>query len=98
MTINAPGTQHAFHVAVMAGTTYVIHNLVTAILDNRSANFTGKGLQYLVPAGALPFSFAALTRSFKGIQDARGVIHLVDGGCTFSTIVSTAVRMKRVSF
>src|SRR5258708_5363767 len=98
MTINAPSTQHTFHVTVMARTAHMIHNLVTAILDNRSANFTGKGLQHLVPSGALPFAFAALTRAFQGIQDALGVIHLVDGGRAFSTVASTTAGMIGVAF
>jgi hypothetical protein len=49
---------------LVSGTADVIHDFRAPVLDQSFADAPRDIVQYLVPADALPFSFAALSRSF----------------------------------
>src|SRR5438270_14065684 len=91
--IDAPRAEDTFHVAIVPRPPDVIHHLVAPIFDNGDADFGGEGVQHLVPGGALPLAFAALPGTLQGIENASGVVDLVDGGRSLGAVTPATARM-----
>src|SRR5579883_16882 len=97
VTIYAPGAQHALHVAIMPGPPDMIHHFITAALDDGGANLRRECFQHLVPGRALPFAFAAPARALEGIEDASGIVDLVDGGRALGAIPPATAWMVGIA-
>src|SRR5712692_5207715 len=72
VTVHAPRRENSFRKSVFARTSDVIHDLFTAIFDDRSTNSSSDVIEHFVPTDALPFSFAALSRALQRIKNAIG--------------------------
>src|SRR6266568_29162 len=97
MPIYAPGTQHAFHVAIVPRAPDMIHDLVATVFNDSCADFGGECIQYLIPGGAFPFALATFACAFQGVEDAFGIIDLVDGSRAFGAVASSAAWMVGVA-
>src|SRR5713226_788183 len=90
VTIHAPRPQHALHVTIVSRSANVVHDFIAAILNNGGPNFAGEGIQHLIPRSTLPLALSTLACTFEGIEDAFGVVDLVDGGGTLGTAAPAA--------
>jgi hypothetical protein len=75
----------------------VIHDLLLPALDERRADAAGDVVQHLVPADALPLALPALPRALERIEDALGVLHLVERGGALGAVPAAAARMLGVT-
>src|SRR3954453_11248009 len=97
VAIDAPRLQHAFNIAFIARPANVIDDFVAAILFERFANSASDRFQRFLPADAFPLARATLADALKRMQDAVGVIDLIDRGRPFGTQSAAACRVKRVA-
>src|SRR5947209_6794081 len=97
VAVNAPCTKYALHIAIMPRSAYVIHHLVAAVLNDGGPNFAGKRFQYFVPGRAIPLAFSTLACTLERIQDAFGVIDLVDSGRSLGAVTSSTARVIRIT-
>src|SRR5687767_3846782 len=86
--VDSPRGKNAFRETVFAGTAHVVHDLLTAVFDDRFANAPGERVECLVPRGAFPASFAAFPAAFEWIQNSIGIGYLVERRRTFCAIAS----------
>jgi len=99
MTVDAPGMQHALVVnQFVPGPAHVIHNLVLPAFLQRAADAPGQVVEDLVPAHALPLAFTSFTGAAQRIEDAFGIVDLVDGGRSFGAIAAATSRVGRIAF
>src|SRR5579883_548098 len=98
VTIHSPGSQHALHITIVSGASNMIHNLVASPLNKRLPDFRGKGIQHLIPCHAFPPALAALARTLQGIENAFGIVDLVDGRRAFGTVTPATARMVGITF
>src|SRR5438132_12306874 len=93
VTIHAPRTQYALHVAIVSRPPNMVHHFVAAVFDNSCANFGSECFQCLIPGCTLPLAFAALACTLQRIENALRVIDLVNGSRSLRTIATAAARM-----
>src|SRR6266516_7739934 len=98
MPIYAPCAKHSLHIAVVAGASNMIHDLVATVFDDGCADLVGKCVQHLVPGSALPFSLATFACTFQRVEDAFRIMYLVDGSWTFGAVASATAWMIGVAF
>ena len=97
VTVDAPRLQHPFGVAFVPGAPDVVDNPVACAGFERGANFRRDFVQRLFPRDAFPFACAALSLALQGIEDAFGIVNLVDGRRSLGAVASAAGRMRRVT-
>src|SRR5207245_11426182 len=97
MPIYAPGTQHAFHVAIVPWATNMIHDLVATVFNDGCAYFGGECLQHLVPGGAFPFPLATFATTFQRVEDTFRIIDLVDVSRAFGAVTSATASVIGVA-
>src|SRR5579885_1792278 len=95
--IDTPRAQHALHIAIVAGPSNVIHDLVAPILDDGRANFGRERIQHLVPAHALPFALATLASTLEGIENTFGIVNLIQRGRPFGAVAPPAAGMVGIA-
>src|SRR5215203_3029454 len=93
MTIDAPRGENAFGETIFARPAHVIHDLLAAVLDDRVANALGDRVERFVPGGAFPLTFAAFTGAFERVENAIGIVDLIQRCGTFGAISSTRAGM-----
>src|SRR5690349_21025629 len=98
MTIDPPRRENALSETILAGTTDVIHDLVSTVFDDRVADARGECVERFVPGGAFPFAFAASACTFEWIQNAIGIGYLVERGRTFGAVAAARARMFGIAF
>ena len=98
MPIDAPCTKHTFHVAIVAWSSDMIHDLIATVFDDGCADFGGECVQYLIPGGAFPFALSTFATTFQRVEDAFRIVDLVDGGRAFGAVAATAAGMRRIAF
>src|SRR5947208_8823918 len=81
----------------MSRPTHVIHHLVATVLNDGGPNFAGKGFQYLVPGRAFPLALSTLACASERIQNAFGVIDLVDRSRSLGTVAPSTAGMIGVA-
>src|SRR5579875_2632621 len=94
--VYAPALQHAFHVAILARTPNVIDDLSLAILHQRLANARGNRIERLIPGDALPLALATLAHALQWIEDAFGIVDLVERRRAFGAGAPATARMGRI--
>ena len=98
MPIDAPALQHAVHVAVVARAANVIHHFSAAAFLQRLANARRESADDLIPSGALVLPRATRPTAFQRIQNALGVINLIQRGWALGAIAPARRRVMRVAF
>src|SRR6266496_5834464 len=98
MAVDAPGGEYALGEAIFARTTYVIHDLLTTILDDRFSDARCEFVEHLVPTHLHPFSFTSFACSLQRIEDAIRVVDLIECRRTLGAIASARTRMFRIPF
>src|SRR5262245_7434470 len=98
MAVDAPCLKHPFHVSVVTRPAHVVHDFIPAPLEDQLSNLRRDLVQNLIPTDPLPLSFTPFTRTFQGIQDAFGVLDLVDSRGSLGAIAATAGRMVGIPF
>src|SRR6185312_13642068 len=83
VAVDAPGGEHALGVAVFPRAADVVHDLVRRAALDRGANAPGEIVECHVPAHALPLPLAARTGAAQRIENALGIVDLVERGRTF---------------
>src|SRR5688572_29928410 len=96
MPIDAPRLEHALHVAVLAGPPDVVHDLVLPSLGQGCPNPPRDVVQRGVPRDALPLARSARPAALHRIEDALGIVDLVDRRWPLGAVASTAAGMERV--
>src|SRR6516164_1515171 len=81
----------------MAGTADVIDDFVAPPLNQRRTNPGSKIVKHFAPGNLLPFALTALASALEWIKNTLGVIDLVKGRRTFSTVASAAARVRRIA-
>ncbi len=84
--VHAPRQQEPLGEAVLAGPAHVVDDLVPAVLHDGGPDPGGDVVEGLVPADALPLPTAAGTDALERVQDALGVVDLVDRRGTFGAV------------
>src|SRR5581483_872676 len=93
MPIDTPCSQHTLHVAVMSRSPHMVHHLIAAIFHDSGANFRRKGIKHFIPTRALPFALTALASTLEWIENAFGIVDLIDGGWPLRAVAPSTTRM-----
>ena len=75
----------------------VIHDFLLAALDERLPDAAGDVVEHLVPRHALPLAAAAVAGPAKRIEDALGVLHLIERGRALRAVAAATARVHRVA-
>ncbi len=97
VAVDAPALEHLLHVAVFAGAADVVHDLVMSIFEQGCPNASGDIVQDILPGRTDPLSFAALTGALHWIEDAVGIVDLVDRGRALGAIATARAGMERIA-
>src|SRR5262249_13224880 len=95
--VDAPGLEHAVHVALVAGPPDVVEPLVVPALLERRTDARADLLEHLLPAHPLPAALTALPGALERVQDALGVLYLVDGRGALRAVPAARGRVQRVA-
>src|SRR5215469_8945632 len=83
MSVNAPSLQRPLHDEVMPRTSDVIHDFFAAAFLNRFADAGSERLQNFVPRGSSPLPCTSFSDALHRIQNAIGIVNLIDRGGPF---------------
>ena len=97
VAVHPPGQQEALREAVLTGPADVVDDLVLAVLDDRRPDPSRDVVERVVPADPLPVAAAALPGATQRIQDALGVVDLVDRGRPLGAVATARSRVGRVA-
>src|SRR2546421_7143945 len=97
VAIDAPGLQHALHVAVLARAADVVHHLRLAVFHDGRTDPGRDGVERLVPGAALPAPLAAPAGPLERVEDAVRVVDLVERGRPLGAGAAAAAGMDRVA-
>ncbi len=97
MPVAVPGLQDPLGEAVLTGTPHVVRDLLVATLLERLPDARGDVVQRLVPGDPLPLAAPALDDPLQRVQDALGVVELVDGRRALGAVAAAGSRMSRVA-
>src|ERR1700686_685322 len=81
----------------MTGAADVVDDFVVPAFDQRCADAWSEVVEHGVPGDAFPFALAAFAGAPQGIENALGVIDLVEGGGPFGAVASAAAGMGGVA-
>ncbi len=98
VAVNAPCLQDPLHVSVVPGPADVIHDFVPPSFEDQPAYLRRDLFQDALPGNSFPCAFASLSGSLQRIENAFGIVDLVDGGRAFGAVASPARGMVRISF
>ena len=97
VAVHAPCRDDSLGVPVLARTPHVVDHLVAPVLLDGSADTPGDIVQRLVPRHLFPLALAPVAHALEGLQDAVGVVDLVEGGGTLRAVPPTAAGVQRVA-
>src|SRR2546426_8818720 len=98
VAVDPPRVEHALQVdELVSGTAEVIHDFLLPALDERLADPSRDVVERVVPRYALPSTAAARPLAAHRIEDALGILHLIEGGGTLGAVAAAAARMHRVA-
>src|SRR5262245_20119937 len=97
VAVHAPRLQDALDVALVAGPADVVDDLVAPAFLQRAADARGDQLQRLVPADLLPLPLAALADAPQRVQDAVGVVDLIERRRPLGAQPAATGRVDRVA-
>ena len=89
MAIYSPGLKHPIHVAVVSGPAYVIDDFVAAVVDYCLSDASSESIQHFIPGGLVPVPFATRPHPFEWIENAFGVLDLIERGGTLGAVAAT---------
>ena len=89
MAVNPPGLKDAIHVAVRAGPTDVVHDLVASIFKQRLADFGSERVEHFIPGGALELAGAARADALQWIENPLRIVDLIDRGRPLGAVSAT---------
>src|SRR5579862_1482671 len=98
MAVDAPRLQQAVHDEIVTGTPNVIHDFFAAFFLNRLANAAAEGFEHFVPGGARPLPRTARTAALHGIENAIGIVNLIDGCWAFGAQTAATGGMHGIAF
>src|SRR5947209_2300569 len=98
VAVDAPGLQGAIHDEVVTRPSDVIHNFFAAALLKRLANAGAERFQHLVPRSTLPVSTSSRAGALHGIEDAIGIMNLIDGCRALGAEASAAGGVLGIAF
>ena len=97
VAVHAPGRDDPLGVPVLARTPHVVDHAVAPVLLDGSADTPGDIVQRLVPRHLLPLALAAVAHALEGLQDAVGVVDLVEGRGALRAVPPPAAGVQRVA-
>jgi hypothetical protein len=97
VAIDAPTLQHAVHVAVVARSADVVHDLGAPVFDQCLADFRREHIEHFVPGNTLEFTRAARADALQWIQDALRIVDLVFRRRTLGAIASARTGVVRIA-
>src|SRR5262249_39101230 len=98
VAVDAPGMEHALQIdELMARTAAVIHGLLGAPLDEGLPKKSGDIVEHFVPRHALPLAAAARPRAAHRIEDALGILDLIQRRGPLRAVAAPAARVHRVA-
>ncbi len=98
MAIDAPRLQHPVGVAFVPGAADMVDHPVPRAGIERITDFCRDFVQRLLPRDTLPLARAALALALQRVQDALGIVNLVDGRWSLGAVAPAAGGMCRVAF
>ena len=98
VSVHAPRRDDPLGVPVLAGTPHVVDDLIAPVLLDGGADAAGDVVESLVPRHLFPLALATLSNALERLQDAVGVVHLVEGGWPLRAVPPAAAGMQRVPF
>src|SRR5262245_33017463 len=98
VAVDAPGVEDALKIdELVPGTAQVIHDLLVPSLHECGADAPRDVVQHLVPGDALPLAVPARADAAKRVEDAFGILHLVQGRGPLGAVSAAAARMPGVA-
>src|SRR5262249_1424477 len=96
--VDAPGVEDALEVdQFVPGAAQVIHDLLLPSLDEGGTNAAADIIQHLVPGDTLPLTTPPRAGTAKRIEDALGVMPLVQGRRSLGAVPPAAPRMLGIA-
>jgi hypothetical protein len=89
--------EQAILVAVVPGPADVVHDLGLAAIDDRRADLRREHVEHFVPRGVLEPSGSARTDALQRMEDASGILDLVEGRRTLRAVLAARAGMVRVA-
>ncbi len=96
MTVDSPRLKRTLHDVVVPRATHMVHHLLAASLLDGLSNARSQIGEHRLPRDALPLSAPARTHSLHGIQDAIGILNLLQHRRSLGAEASPARRVERV--
>src|SRR5260221_1510573 len=93
--IHAPRLQHAIRVAVLTGPADVVHDFVTAVLDDGLSNPPADIVERLVPRHLRPFAGSPVAVALERIENAIASLELVLRHDALLARAAPAARLQR---
>src|SRR5689334_13089897 len=98
VAVDPPGMEHPLQIdELVAGAAEVIHDLLRPALDERFTNPSRDVVEHLVPRHALPFAAAPRAVAPHRIENALGVLHLIERRGALGAVASATARVQRVA-
>nr|WP_255277585.1 hypothetical protein [Actinomadura madurae] len=97
VAVHAPGLEEPLREAVLSGTPHVVQDLVVAVVEDRLPDARRDVVERLVPGHALPFPGAALAGPAQGVENALGVVELVDRGGALGAVAAPRAGVRGIA-
>src|SRR5215467_695586 len=98
VSVDAPGLESALHDEVVARTPDMVHDFLAATFLEGFAHAAADGFENLRPGNAFPLAAAPWSNAVQGIENAVGIVNLVDGRRSLGAQASAAGGMPGIAF
>src|ERR1051325_7095414 len=96
MTVDSPRRENAFSETVLTRAADVIHDLMTAVFENRITNARRERVERFVPRRAFPLSFTAFSCALEWKKNAIRIVDLIERRWSLRAIAPTRTGMFRI--
>src|SRR5579875_528285 len=97
VAINTPCLENALDIAFVTWSTNVVDDFIMSAFLQRPANAVGDQHEHFRPGDRLPFPAAAWADTPQRLENAVGIVDLVDSRWTFSAEPASAGWMKGIA-
>src|SRR6266403_1867313 len=98
VTVDPPRVKHALQVdELVPGPAQVIHDFLGPTLDEGLPNAAGDIVERVVPGHALPLPGTPGALAAHRVEDALGILDLIQGGRALGAVATAAARMHGVA-
>ena len=97
VSVESPGVDHAIHIPLVPGSTDVVGDLVLPVVLDGLTHLACDVVECVAPGDARPLAAPARSVALERIQDALGIVHLVDRCRPLRAVPTAAPRMFGVA-